>query len=330
MPNRSAETFSQLLHLLRGYPLQIRDEDHRAELLRDCRYFHLKGLEQKLIRHEISFNLKRNKSEITLRLEDIRQSGISIVADPLPVPNTASPSPEPFFSTTQPPRPLVAHIHYARPFVDPVAYELILEIGSSATLLHLPSMRCEFFNETKKRITRLFEVIATKLNLPTSQPLGLLMKKGGASSQPASPGNTPISEHLVRVELGSECDLVLDGKVSRLHLMLPDPVDNTSNWSSCSSVVGAEEVAEPSSKRRRVGDGGSALGGAGADDRYRRDGGVESWIIKTGQWRLRVQNARNGNLIGKKGGVECVLVAVKLDAVTGEAGRNAQKRFLVS
>ena len=88
VPNRSADTFAQLLHLLRGYPLHIRDEDHRAELLRDCRYFHLKGLEQKLLRHSISFNLCRKREEITLRLEDVRQSGISIAGDP-----SASPPP---------------------------------------------------------------------------------------------------------------------------------------------------------------------------------------------------------------------------------------------
>jgi hypothetical protein len=49
----------------------------------------------------------------------------------------------------------------------------------------------------------------------------------------------------------------------------------------------------------------------------------ESWIVKTGQWRLRVRNARNG-----KGGIECVLVAVKIDAVSGELGRNMQRGFL--
>jgi hypothetical protein len=36
-----------------------------------------------------------------------------------------------------------------------------------------------------------------------------------------------------------------------------------------------------------------------------------------------VQNARNG-----KGGMECVLVAVKIDAVSSEMGRNMQRGFL--
>ena len=45
VPLRSAETFAEILHLLRGYPVTIRDETHRAELLRDARYFNFKGLE---------------------------------------------------------------------------------------------------------------------------------------------------------------------------------------------------------------------------------------------------------------------------------------------
>jgi hypothetical protein len=293
VPNRSAATFSELLHLLRGYPLHIKNEDHRAELLRDCRYFHLKGLEQKLIRHEISFNLKRNRHEIVLRVEDVRQSGISIVGDP----TMSTPPPEPQNTTQPPPRPtLVGYVNYARPFVDDRAYELVLEIGSEETKLHLSSMRCEFFGDSKTRISRLFEVIATKLNLPTSQPLGLLMKKGGASSQPASPGNTPISDDWVRCVLGDESWVRLDGKESRKHLDGED-----------------DEASEPQRKRRRT-------DGAGGEEKEKEK---ETWIIKTGQWRLRVQNAKNG-----KGGVECVLVAVKLDAVSGELGRNAQKGFL--
>jgi len=69
---------------------------------------------------------------------------------------------------------------------------------------------------------------------------------------------------------------------------------------------------QPPRKRRRV----DMAAGAGVF-------GAESWVVKTGQWRLRVQNGKNG-----KGTFECVLVAVKLDAVSGELGRNARRGFL--
>ncbi|KAH8668034.1 hypothetical protein BGZ60DRAFT_528372 [Tricladium varicosporioides] len=308
VPNRSADTFQEIIHLLRGYPLHIKNEDHRAELLRDCRYFHLKGLEQKLIRHSISFNLARRKDEITLRIEDIRQSGISVVQEP------SSASSPPFGSNDTHTQPsLVGYVNYARPFVDPKAYELVLEIGSECTKLHFninnnssnPSLRAEFFGDGKTRISRLFEVIATKLNLPTTQPLGLLMKKGGASSQPASPGNTPLNEgDLVRVVLDDNAYIRLDGREWRGNTDIPE-----------NQSISSAGLDDDGPRKRRRTDGG--VGGMVGDER---------WIVKTGQWRLRVQNSRGGG--GTKGGTECVLVAVKLDAFTGEMGRNATRVFL--
>ncbi|KUJ21635.1 uncharacterized protein LY89DRAFT_694184 [Mollisia scopiformis] len=316
VPNRSADTFAELLHLLRGYPLHIKSEDHRAELLRDCRYFHLKGLEQKLIRHSITFNLARKRSEIALRLEDVRQSGISVVTFPSDSDSTSPPpDPGPATPVYNASHFSLAYVNYARPFVDEQSYELVLEIGDECTRLHLSSMRCEFFGDGKARISKLFDVIATKLNLPNILPLGLLMKKGGASSQPPSPGNTPISEDWVRCVVGEEAYVRLDGKEWRGHGNLPERGDGDSGGSNASSVIGVDEsFGEPSRKRRRGLDGGVAVGGG--DER-------QSWVIKTGQWRLRIQNSRNGHR-----GVECLLVAVKLDAVSGEFGRNAQRGFL--
>ncbi|KAF1986425.1 hypothetical protein K402DRAFT_454405 [Aulographum hederae CBS 113979] len=159
LPGRCAETFDDILKLLQGYPVDIRDQTHRANLLRDARYFHLKGLEQKLLPVDISYNLARERSEILMRLEDIRQSGISFVAfeqgstgSNLQPPNTTAtssssqppPPPPPQPSTsgsskpaspTNPSIPLPAlppptgYIHYARPYTDSQPHVLILEIS---------------------------------------------------------------------------------------------------------------------------------------------------------------------------------------------------------
>ncbi|KAI9052193.1 hypothetical protein LZ554_003552 [Drepanopeziza brunnea f. sp. 'monogermtubi'] len=312
VPNRSAETFAQLLHLLRGYPLHIKDEDHRTELLRDCRYFHLKGLEQKLLRHSISFNIYRNRHEIALRLEDIRQSGISIVVNP----SSNSPKDSNSAPSHSPQQGFVGYVNYARPFVDGRAYELVLEIGDECTILHLSSMRCEFIGDGKARISRLFEVIATKLNLPSTLPPGLLMKKGGASSQPVSPASTPIGEDWVRCELGQEASVRLDGRGWDNHSSLSDR-ENGGSISGASLGAGAgaglvDGHAEQIRKRRRM--DGSTIGLNEEDP---------VWVVKRGQWRLRVQNSRT-----EKGGVECVLMGVVVDAFTSEGARNAQRGFL--
>ncbi|KAF5879483.1 putative btb poz domain-containing protein [Botrytis fragariae] len=320
VPNRSSKTFSEILHLLRGYPLEIRSPEHRAELLRDCRYFHLKGLEQKLIPHSISYNLLRKKSEITIRLADIRQSGLSILTNISP---STAPSPEPLTSPNPPPTSSVGYVHYQRPFADSSPSDLILEIGDSATLLHWDTMRLEFFGETKIRMGRLLEVVATKLNLPVKQPLGLLMKNGGASSEPASPGKSGLSEEMVRVVVGEDCGVVCDGKV----------VDLNGATDENSSIGG-----QGSSKKRRIGDGIALAANIDVGPGLIKD---KSWIVKSGQWRLRVQN-HGGGVQGARMGVgmggqalvngkaewECVLVAVRLDAVSGERGRNLSRGFL--
>jgi hypothetical protein len=162
-------------------------------------------------------------------------------------------------------------------------------------------MKAEFFGDGKTRISRLFEVIATKLNLPTTQPLGLLMKNGGASSQPASPGNTPLNDgDLIRCYLGDDAFVRVDSK----------------EWRGMGGRD--EDDDEFPRKRRRIGDHiGQGVGGI--------EEGIQKWIVRTGQWRLRIQNSARG-----KSGVECVLEAVKLDAVSGDAGRNSQRGFLGS
>ncbi|CAM1504007.1 Fc.00g015980.m01.CDS01 [Cosmosporella sp. VM-42] len=269
VPNRSADTFADLIRLLRGYPVHIRDEVHRQELLRDAKYFHFKGLEQRLIPHSLSYNQLRRRGEIVLRVENVQKSGISVSQESL--------------------EGIGGWVHYARPYVDDKPAELVLEIGGESTKIHFSggSPRAEFFRDTRARVARLFEVIATKLNLTsTTQPLGLLMASGGAGSQPATPGNTPLSEDLVRVIFDAESAITLDGKDHT-----EDAVVSSAHGSPASSV----STVVPNPRKRR-----------------RTDGSMvdEAWTVKTGQWRLKVQSAKGG-----KSEVECVLVAVKIDAI---------------
>ncbi|KAI9709100.1 MAG: hypothetical protein M1820_003546 [Bogoriella megaspora] len=351
--NRSADIFAEILHVLQGYPIHIRDEEHRAALLRDARYFHLKGLEQKLIPHSITYNHLRQQSEITIRLEDLRQSGISFTPDhPSPTselstspiqsgttsqrlspapPTTPSsqsqpPPPQPSATTTIHPSP--GWVHYARPYVDDTAHSLILEIGSETTRLDLSTSppRASFIGKTHDRISALLGVIASKMNLPaTSQPLGLMMLErsaGGAgagagsgaatTTQGASPSASGLSEERVKVLVERSADVVVDGEA----------------W-----VVDGEGNLGP----KRRGEAGEVeyeaifeIEGKEGRGRARRrmrevDGGVEerskSWVVRNGLWRLRAQG-------DGKGGLEVVLVAVKIEAFSGERAKNGQRKFL--
>ncbi|ORY60096.1 BTB/POZ domain-containing protein [Pseudomassariella vexata] len=298
VPNRSADIFAELLHLLRGYPVHIRDDEHRQSLLRDCRYFNFKGLEQKLVPHHISYNQLRQRHEIVLRLEDILKSGITVLGD----------SSGDRWS---------GWVNYARPFEDNQAYELVLEVGGENTKLHFSLMRAEFFGQVKARVAKLFEVIATKLNLPsTNQPLGLLMATGGASSQPPTPGNSSLSEDLVRIVIEPETHIILDGKPYTNHIEPEEAPPLFSTTSSTGNGGGQDSPSSsvgsfgPSRKKRRI-------------DSAATGHSHEEWIVRKGQWRLRIQSSKGG-----KSAVECVLVAVKLDAHSTEYARNADRGFL--
>ena len=315
IPNRSADIFAELLHLLRGYPLHIRNEEHREELLRDCRYFLFRGLEQKLIPHHISFNLLRCREEITIRLEDIRQPGLSVVSD----------------TSIGDGRPgIYGWVNYARQYVDDRPYELVVEIGNEWAKINAHTMRAEFFGDGKTRISRLFEVVANKLNLPTTQPLGLLMAAGGATSQPASPGNTPISDDQVKI-MFDNAHITLDGRTyhrsfsgetfpgsvhedTPVPTSVPTPGYAIEEPSRSPSIPLSVSSQGPPRKRKKP-----DVPGIGIPEST--EPGI--WTVRSGQWRLRVQSANNG-----KSGIECVLVAVKIDAFTNELARNEARSFL--
>ena len=294
--------------------MEIRSEEHRAELLRDARYFHLKGLEQRLIPHSITYNLARQRSEILIRLEDIRQSGISFVAD---TSAASSAAPSPSSSTTSSTLTGPGWVYYQRPYVDSEAYSLVVEInGEESTFLSIapgpasaPARvgRAMFHRQTLARITSLFSVIANKMNLPVTQPLGLMMMERGAgvASLPVSPGNTGVSEERVKVRIGSDAHVTVDGT-----LWLVGEDDEEEDDESGMDVDPSE--TSRSKKRKRGGE--------------EQDEG-EELVVKRGQWRLRVQPLAGGAQAGKSG-MEVILGAVKIEAYSSERARNATRGFL--
>ena len=307
--NRSASTFSEILHLLRGYPLHIRSAEHRMELLRDSRYYHFKGLEQTLMQHVIGYNAERQRMEITMRLEDIRQSGVSFAAE---------------ISASER-SPLAGWVNYARPYVDETPRELVLEIGDETTRLDLRQGRAEFFGQAKARITSLIQVIATKMNLPSTVPLGLLLSTGGVSGAPVSPGNTPLSDDLVKVRVESDAHVLLDGEEWE-----GPPIGR-----GIATIDGSTALSRSrSSTVEAVADSGGATSdpGRGQPPRKRRRRGsldeFGEWIVRRGQWRLRVQPRPDQDGHTGQQRMEIVLFAVKIDALSGQRGRNAARDWL--
>ncbi|KAF3481038.1 uncharacterized protein GIQ15_03797 [Arthroderma uncinatum] len=342
--SRSGDIFAELLHMLRGYPIHIRDEEHRACLLRDCRYYHLRGLEQKLIPHEISYNLERRRSEITVRLEDIRPSGVAFVHDGSPSSSTASTSPG-------------GWVHYSRPFVDDDHCELIIEIGSESTLIDLATMRAELHGLTKARVTSLCQVIANKMNLPTNAPLGLLMMSGNKETTSAA-GNTALGGDRIKIYIDGSADITLDGEPflgahprdlshgNAGNHASNNASNNVSNNASSGITNDIQALAyQPGASHTPLEGNISPLTPSALYSRLqaptavqpnqqlprkrrRVDGGDRSrqWIVDKGQWRLRVHPL--GPSDPNAGKMEVIFVAVKLEAHSGQRGRNARRAFI--
>lgn len=315
VPNRNPKVFEDLIHLSRGYPLKIRDKEHRAQLLGDCKYYGFKGLMHKIFVHAISYNAERGKSEIVMQLEDLHKSGISFV-------NDASPSDQ---------SPLGGWVNYMRPFVDETSYEVIVEIGSEETKVDFRCMRADFYGDTKARISSLFQTVADKMNLPHNLPLGLMMSSGGASAAPASPANTPLSEDRVKIRIGQDAHIILDGQEHHMDESALDHLQehefNPEPSTPSSSLVPGQSWPNPTTRP-------SSTRPPPTKKRKRRGSLDEfgEWIVRKGQWRMRVQpRAEHSPRFGRgeeSGGMEIVLCAVKLDAVSGQRGRNMGRGFV--
>ncbi|KAH9872295.1 hypothetical protein IAQ61_005130 [Plenodomus lingam] len=335
VPNRNGEVFRELLQLLQGYDLEIRNEEHRSRLLRDARYFHLKGLEQRLILHEISYHLKRQQSEILIRLEDIRQSGISFSTDESSgksEPDSAhgGPTASAAVSPLSKPKSITGpgFVTYARPFTDDAAQNHTLILETSATefaKIHFPctaqdsrqrsgiDLCASFYDSSLARMTSLFTVIASKLGLSANQPFGFayLRPGGGTASQSASSTRPGSSERRVRVRLDTECAVLLDGA----------PVEIAMNVESGTMGIRKSGGARLSPEWLWV---GRTIHHNNANLRTGEDAEVE-WTVKRAQWRVRVEpmeSDTDGNQ------VQVLLCAVKIEASTTERTRNQARGFL--
>lgn len=312
--------------MLNRYPVDIRNRTHREELLRDARYYHLKGLEQRIIPHSISYNLALRKLEILIRLEDIRTSGVSFVADTCGDSASAGVSPaSPVSSTPSTP----GWVYYQRPYVDSEANSLIVQVcgeestylsvdcdssGTSGSVLYA---RAQFHRQTLSRITRLFSIIADKMNLPVTQPLGLMLLERGAgvASLPISPRNTGVSDERVKVRIGPDADVTVDGKKRILN---SDDDDDAAYGDSEMDVDLTPDRSTRSrssrSQRRRTGQRDPSEG--------------EEWIVTKAQWRLRVQPMPCAAAQSGRSGMEIILGAVKIEAYSHGRSRNVAREFL--
>ena len=133
----------------------------------------------------------------------------------------------------------------------------------------------------------------------------MMERSAGVASLPSTPGTTGLSEDHVKVRIGTDADVTVDG----IKWLVGEENEGDDNESGMD--VDPAEASEAQRKRRRV---------------HEVDDEGDDWVVRKAQWRLRVQPAQPG-VVGKSG-MELILGAVKIDAVSSERGRNAERRFL--
>ncbi|GEQ72034.1 hypothetical protein JCM33374_g5720 [Metschnikowia sp. JCM 33374] len=74
--NRSPVLFADLLELFWGNYEVIRDDEHRNNLIKECRYYRFLQLEQKIIKHKIIRNPFTQKEEIIININNLSSTGI--------------------------------------------------------------------------------------------------------------------------------------------------------------------------------------------------------------------------------------------------------------
>lgn len=77
VPHKSPELFQELLEIMVGNNKHLGDYEHRNLLVKECRYYRFRELEQRIINHEIIINpFASNNQEILISLFDLLKSGI--------------------------------------------------------------------------------------------------------------------------------------------------------------------------------------------------------------------------------------------------------------
>lgn len=181
--NRSPELFKDLLETLRGNTSVIKDDHHRDLLVKECRYYRLLQLEQKLIKHKIIYNpCNGGVEEIIMNIGDIAPKGLA-------VPKTL-------------PRKEVK-LQYQRPFLfkEPrrdLTFQICNDTATS-------------FNDIKLIINKSVKVVVAKFSGQIYYKFKKLFEPFVSDISWASDDSDPLNPSFSYLTSVKECDFVVNG-----------------------------------------------------------------------------------------------------------------------
>ncbi|KAA8917110.1 hypothetical protein TRICI_000782 [Trichomonascus ciferrii] len=151
--NRSGDLFEQLLNLLRGQHVEVSSEEHRRALLRECKYYRFKGLEQRLIPYQVVWTALEGSDheamheEAIINLIDIRVKEITKGE-------------------------VQNHVYYKRPYIDEPLRRLVIQIkDTTVRLIREPVIQKIFTVPPDTLVAKLENVmkrVSEVFNLPYS------------------------------------------------------------------------------------------------------------------------------------------------------------------
>ncbi|GAB7343450.1 hypothetical protein MBLNU457_1474t1 [Dothideomycetes sp. NU457] len=225
---RSARVLREIIDALKGYPVHIRDEHHRDELLRDVRYYNFRGLEQQLIRHDISFNsFYRHRHEITIRLDDVRPEGLcqrpAIGTDQQLDPSSSDSAGEEEHRSVRRSEP--SHIKllnnswvvYKRPFVDEDPIDLVIATDEEVLCYHVgesygTTSHVKFSGKSAARLHSLLS------------PFGELTQLSQLRE------HNKVKNFSIDIRLEKSTDVILDGFKWQYVRNIPAPLHDATQW----------------------------------------------------------------------------------------------------
>lgn len=247
---RSPEFFKDLMHLLGGASLDL-DDSRRQSLVKECRYYRLLNLEQRIIKHSILYNPYTHHEEICLNLRDVNKRGVEVLMDKELPPCAMAGELTPFeeersegspleglkqSQSQQPPLKKFKNgcateaqrcwniCNYTRPYVDEYSRELCFQIDKTECCLvfnkRKKTIHVCLTNETARQFENLFadELAKTGFNLPICK-LKVTPPDLGSDAKAAV--------YLVLPACVSMCDLTINGmKCPSVRLVLTDTQNN--------------------------------------------------------------------------------------------------------
>ncbi|SMN21100.1 similar to Saccharomyces cerevisiae YDR132C Putative protein of unknown function [Maudiozyma saulgeensis] len=172
---RSPHLFKQLFELLCGATLNL-DDSSRESLIKECRYYRLLNLEQRLIKCKLIEDPINKQNEIWIKLNDITKNGLSIKEEPF----------EGYFEENHTDKmiklspqamniPTLVTMMYKRPYVDLIPRILTIQIDDGESYIDVKEHRFMLGGKSRQKFESLFNAIfRNRLNVELDTYLNII------------------------------------------------------------------------------------------------------------------------------------------------------------